>query len=653
MTNLAHNIDDYTWLPPVPPRNFKLLPGEKAVLRAKPDETVSQWAGGERYVHISPLPGPWDNEVTPHLVGIMDMFSQESIHEIFLAGGSQGGKTDVIHNCWGWAAVHEPGPALITMQDRDTGTETVNDRLIPMVRDTPSLRSLKSKNPDDLATKRIRLKNGMVTYLAWSNSEGRLASKPIRYLIMDEVDLYPETAIKKGRARTRAFRHERKILEASTTSTETGRIWQACKLAQAAYDFHAVCPFCGEAQALQFAGLRWPDGIVDPADLDKDSVRYECSHCHELWDDEDRDEAVRRGAALHDPPQVFHGWRLRGDRPTHPRPSSAWFHVPPLLSRFVAFHEIVTAYLVTLLEPTTSNLVYFYNDCLGLPTPEDNEGERLKEKDLYQRRETWIPEGATWQVPMAACLVTADADVQANRIEVEVVAWGPGHESWGLEYKVFHGDPFKDDVWDALHEWAQKTRYRHESGAELWIVRLGIDIGYAAKEVSKFVKRDRRRYLAHKGSNTPGEPLVPHRPTKGKYGIPVYVLGTEGGKDTLFAWLTAEVGPRYCHFPMTYDFEYFRMLCSEAPKRKKDSRGRTVIVWEKRPGYVRNEALDVRVGNIAIREILNPNYEKLGKSLQMATEATDQKPAQEKSEPVKSQPRKIRRSGGFVKGWKS
>jgi phage terminase large subunit GpA-like protein len=42
---------------------------------------------------------------------------------------------------------------------------------------------------------------------------------------------------------------------------------------------------------------------------------------------------------------------------------------------------------------------------------------------------------------MSAVAITAAADIQANRIECEVVAWGEGHESWGVEYKVFHGDP--------------------------------------------------------------------------------------------------------------------------------------------------------------------------------------------------------------------
>ena len=562
----------YDWLPAPPPRPFRLLPGEKAVLRARPQQSVAEWGQGERHIEVSPLPGPMDNEVTPHLIGLMELYSQEHLRELFLAGGSQSAKTDMMHTCWGWAAVHEPGPALIAMQDRDTGSETLSDRLIPMIDGTPSLRVLKTKNPDDISMRRIRLRTGMRTYLAWANSEGRLASKPIRYGFFDEVDLWPEASIRKGRARFRAFSDSYKIIEACTSSTEGGRIWQARKLAQVLIDFWPVCPRCGEAHLMDFANIRWAPDVVDPAKLaTKGSAWYQCPHCDATWDEEDRNEAVRLAAALHDPPHVWHGWRPREGGVDIRTAAIVWAHIPPLISRFVPFAQIAQAYLMTLVEPSAANLQYYYCDCLGLPVPEDAEGEAVQEKDLYGRRQAYAPDGARWQVPMAAVVLTADADVQANRLEVEVVGWGEGHESWGIEYRVFHGDTSKDQVWKQLHDWAQDSTWRHESGADLPIIRLGIDLGYRTDQASKFVRKS-RKYLAHKGSNTRGLPLVPRKPGRSRrYKVPYYELGTDTGKDLLMSWLGAEgVGPRRCHFPMSYDFEYFRMLCAERPKKEKN-----------------------------------------------------------------------------------
>jgi len=622
VTLAAHAIaEDYSWLPPAPLRTYRLYPGERLALRAGTGKRGSNWAEGNRHVHISPIPGPWRNDVAPHLIDIMDTAAEEDFQHGTIAGGSQGGKTDVLHNFLGEVADNAPGPALLVMQDQATGGDTISDRLIPMFKDTPTLRKLRTKNPDDLGKQRIRLRNGMTIYLAWSNSEGRLASKPIRYMARDEIDLWPLSALKKSWARTRAFKHSRKILDACTCSTVDGPVWKAQDHAQECREFYAVCPHCGHEQTLKFAQVRWADGVVDPQALsEKGSAWYECEACSGKWDEDDRDDAVLAGSKRN-----RHGWKRRDNKVIHLHPSIIWWHLPPMLSRFVDFNEIAQAYLLTLTEPTLENLKYFYNDCLGLPLPEDADGETIKEKELYARREHYAPEGAAWRVPMQACFITADCDVQSNRLECEVVAWGPGHESWGIEYKVFHGDTTKDDVWDQLHDWASTITWQHESGAELPIAKLGVDLGYRSDMVAKFVKRS-RRYLAHKGSNNSSAPLVPRKPSKSpKYKVAFYELGVSSGKDSLMTWLNNDPGgPRSCHFPMFwgYDFEYFRMLTAEHAVKEKNRRtNKLETVWKLRPGFLRNEALDVRVGNMAVREIINPNYAARAQELLSAARA--------------------------------
>lgn len=620
--------DDFSWLPPAPPRTYSLFPGEQLAFRAGTGKMGAAWAEGNRHVHVTPIPGPWHNSVAPHLVDIMDTFAEEHFQHGTIAGGSQGGKTDLLHNCIGMVSDNAPGPALLVMQDQATGGDTITDRLIPMFRDTPTLRKLRTKNPDDMGRQRIRLRNGMVIYLAWSNSEGRLASKPIRYLFRDEIDLWPLSALKKSYARTRAFKHSRKIMDACTCSTVDGAVWQAQNHAQECREYYAKCPYCGHEQTLKFAGIRWADGIIDPNQLSSNgSAWYECEECQHKWDEYDRDDAVKAGR-----------WKRREDKIVHLRPSSVWWHVPPMLSQFVFFNEIAQAYLTTLTEPTIENLKYFYNDCLGLPLPEDSEGETIKEKELYARREHYAPEGSDWRVPMQACVITADVDVQSNRLECEVVAWGPGHESWGIEYKAFHGDTTQDAVWDQLHDWVSTTVWRHESGVDLSITKMGVDLGYRSEMVSRFVRRS-RRYIAHKGSNNSSAPLVPRKPSRSpKYKVAFYELGVSSGKDSLFTWLNNEPGgPRSCHFPMLwgYDFEYFRMLCSEhAVKEKNRKTNKLETVWKLRPGFIRNEALDVRVGNMAVREILNPNYVARAKNLQAA--AREKNTGEPASKPKKS-----------------
>lgn len=622
MTNLAHDFD---WLPDPEPRTFRLFPGEIAVMRAAEDQTCSQWADGERVVHMSPLPGPWRKGTVPLADRIMVIISGEHIHHVFIAGGSQTAKTDITHNFLGFKAVTAPGPAMLVMQDRNTMTEVMQDRVIPMFRDTPSLVKLNTGNDDDLATRRIRIKNGMVVYTAWGQSEGRVASKPIRYLIMSEVDLYPEKTVIKAHARTGAFAGMEVVIEECTTSIEEARIWSAQKLAHACYWPLIRCPHCGEMQRMDPANIEWLDGVTDPAGLHKDQdAWYRCvNNC--ILDDYDRDQAVTDG-----------DWEIEYNGKATATPEKVWIHNNPLCSPFVKFRKVATAYLTQLADPSDENLMFYYNDCCGLPVPEDREGETVDEKTLYERRENYAPKDADWVVPMAACFLDATVDVQGNRLEVNIIAWGPGKEGWNIEYRALPGSPGEDEVWEDLEKYLDRE-YLHESGIKLKIAAMGIDTGgHHADEVHKFcLKHRNRRVFALKGSSTPGKPIAPNKPRifkrekgkKTKPRAPLYEIGTEAAKDTIFSWLNVfEEGPRYQHFPMTYDFEYFRGLCSEAPQRKRDSRGRYVKVWVVKKGYKRNEPIDLFVYNLAVLEIVNPDLEKLHNELMDMLKGTYEPP---------------------------
>ena len=72
-------------------------------------------------------------------------------------------------------------------------------------------------------------------------------------------------------------------------------------------------------------------------------------------------------------------------------------------------------------------------------------------------------------MPELALFLTAGVDVQKDRIEVEVVAWGRGKESWSVDYRVIEGDTARADVWlklDAIlaRDWPHAAATRSRSG---------------------------------------------------------------------------------------------------------------------------------------------------------------------------------------------
>ena len=603
-SNLAEKLDPFSWLPAPELRPFEFWPGELEILRKKEPLTVSQYAEKYRIVSVSSIPGPWRNKNAPYLVEIMDTWGKESTRGVIVCAGSQLGKTEALYNCFAYAADYDPGPTLFVMPDKVTGARVVNDRIIPMIDDSPRLRLLKSKNPDDTSNTRIKFKNGMFAYLAWSNSEAALASTPIKYLNLDEVDKYPAGAVQNAKARVRTYVYEKKVFEISTPTFETGAIWvDLNNEADEIRDFYIPCPCCGHLQVFDF------DRIIYPADTTAARIksgklaRYSCENgdCDYFFDDMARDQAVQMGQ-----------WIARIPAKD---PQIIGFHLPAFYSKFVSISEIAAAYLDAQLDP--DKLAYFYNDCLALPIPEDANAETASDKALYDRREDYAPEGETWQVPAAACLLTAGVDVQDDRLECEVVAWGPGKETWGIETRVFSGSPGGAQVWADLDDYLE-GRFEHETGVRLGITAVGFDTGgHHTDEAYKFIKpRQARRFYATKGASTPGKPIISKPSTKNKGKVRLYSIGTETAKDSLFSWMNFEKpGPRFMHFPRSYGFEFFRQLTSEKAVQKKDGRGRLSRVWVKKKGYQRNEALDIRCLNLAAFEILNPNMDKLSRSL--------------------------------------
>lgn len=53
-------------------------------------------------------------------------------------------------------------------------------------------------------------------------------------------------------------------------------------------------------------------------------------------------------------------------------------------------------------------------------------------------------------VPRGAAMLTAGIDMQQDRLEVEIVGWGLGEESWSIDYRVLWGDPLRPEVWAEL-----------------------------------------------------------------------------------------------------------------------------------------------------------------------------------------------------------
>lgn len=545
---------------------------------------MSQWADAKRRLspEASAEPGRWDTSRAEYQRGIMDALSDPAVHTVVVQSSAQVGKTEAVLNVVGFYIDQDPAPILVLQPTLEMGQAFSKDRLAPMLRDTPALQGrVKDARARDSGNTLLHkvFPGGHIT-IAGANSAASLASRPIRVLLADEVDRYPPSAGTEGdpvslaRKRTTTFWNRKILLVSTPTIKGQSRIEAAFQESDQRH-FLVPCPDCGEEQRLVWSQVRWPEGKPSAAE-------YCCEHCGSLWSDAQRWGAVKRGRWA--PQAEFTG--------------VAGFHLSELYSPWRTQAETAADFLASRTDP--ERLRTWVNTALG-ETWEDR-GETVDSGALTELREPYGPD----DLPDDVIYATAGVDTQDDRLEVEIVGWGDGEESWGIAYHVLYGDPAQQAVWKELDEVLRET-YATVSGRTVRVQAAAVDSGgHHAEAVLRFCReRFRRRVYAIKGVGGQGKPIWPLRASKTKTRDSVFMVGVDTAKDTVYARFRIEPGNAgACHLPddpaTGYDDDWMEQVTSEQ-RMTRYREGRPYTVWVLPKGK-RNEALDCRVYALAAQK---------------------------------------------------
>lgn len=609
---------------------LEAMSGAMKMLTPPPRLSVAEWADAERRLdsQSSAEPGRWYTSRAEYQRGIMDACSDPGVREVVVMCGTQSGKSEAILNTIGYHMHHDPCPILVMQPTVDMAQSFSKDRITAgLIKPTPALRGLvnDSRAKDANNTTLHKVFPGGALSLVGANSPSSLASRPIRVVLCDEVDRYPPSAGEEGDPISLAKRRaatfwNRKIIQVSTpTNKGASRIESAYEESDQRR-FHVPCVHCGHKQILFWKQVQWQDDNPKTA-------QYFCEGCGTGWTESERHAAVSRGEWISDRP--FNGV------------AGFWFNA--LYSPWVDLVDTVEEFLAVRKDPM--RLKTFVNT-IWAETWED-QGDGVDDYMVAQRKEDY--DG----IPEDVVLLTAGVDVQDDRLEVEIVGWGAGEETWQIEYHVLYGDPSSPQLWSRLDEILLAT-YEHPIGEPMLIRSTCIDSGgHHTRAVYNYAKtRAGHRVFAIKGVGGEGKPIV-GRPSKNNIGkVPLYAIGVDTAKELHYSRLKIEdAGPGYCHFQAKRDDEYFRQLTAEKQVIKYH-KGFPTRVWVKT--RTRNEALDVRVYAIAAFHILNVNMDSLVRRFYANVERrsdTATKKEVAKPHPLAA-PKRPNAKGGFANNWR-
>lgn len=579
-------------------------------LKPLPKTSVSQWADNHRMLSsgISAEPGKWKTSRAPYQKDIMNAFTEPGIHRVVVKSSSQIGKSDMMNNVIGRFAHLDPCAIMMIQPTIDMAQDYSKTRIAPMIRDTKVLNNLfydvKSRDANNTILSKVFPGGRLI--MCGANSPAGLASRPIRILLADEVDRFPDSAGTEGdpvdlaAKRMTTFWNSCMGLFSTPTNEGTSRIDEEY-LAGTQEEWQHKCPNCGEYHL-----LRHIDMTVDYKEIKTPSgkktvivndVKWRCPHCGFSFSEKEMKQTQQKYISQNSD-ALKNGIRS--------------FFVNGFTSPWMTWTRIMREWLEAKGDPEREKVIM--NTVFG---------ESYKQKGAFEDEQIFLRRRESYgaELPNGVLLLTAAIDTQDNRLEYEVVGWGKEEECWGIRKGIVLGAPNQARTWKEIDNILDKT-YHFADGKGLKVVRTFIDSGghYTSDVYNYCQKNFYKQRFAIKGRGGPGIPLIYKIAKANNAKAPLILLGVDDGKQQIMDRLSIDSpGPLYFHFPQDegikelsnrgYDDLYFKGIISEHKKVYKRN-GVLREVWETTKN-VRNEPLDLRNYNLACMKSLKPDWVKL------------------------------------------
>jgi phage terminase large subunit GpA-like protein len=572
-----------------------LEPRILARLRPAEELTVSQWADKHRILdpRFSAEPGAWRTDRAPYAREWMDSASCEWVRRVAVVASTQVGKTEALNNVLGYLIAQHPSPVMfVAPRDPDVRTAYAR-RIMPMIESSPVLRAELTSRKRDAKANEIAFRRSVV-YLRGAHSPAELASVSARAVLGDELDKWPRWSGREANplalveSRVQTFLASSLIFSSSTPTTRAGLIQQEFEDGDRRR-FFVPCPHCGELDVLKWGNLHWDRERVKTS-RDMRTVReswFACVACGARIDEAKKSEMLAGGVWV---PEGRDAKAWRDADGAADRTSFRSYHIWAAYSPWLPWNRIVETFLRAQ-ERGPAEMQNFVNQWLA-EVWEERVGSIANETVAAS-----IDTRDQHEVPIDGLVLIGAVDVQVDRLEWVLSAYGNDEESW----VVAAG---KATTWEELDD----VFFRNAYGPRQLTTRcVVIDSRYRRDEVLDWVRKNQpvARMIAGVERADPipfATRRIDRHPKTGAIlpnALTIWTVNVALFKDLIAERLERAVkapGERRgrIHLPKNLAPEWLAQIDAEHKIAERSGK-RVVQRWVLRPNRQRNEAWDLLV----------------------------------------------------------
>lgn len=603
-----------------------------------PELNTPEWS--DEYRKISPesgarITGDWNTAFAPYMYRPMMVAGVDHpAPKVWLRWAAKTGKTQVGLNAIFHCIDTAPRSIAMIVPTLQKAQDIEREVVSPTIRATPRIAqrvmATKSRSGDGSTTRHKRFRGGFFKIIN-GGSEAELQQSDVGMVVFEEPASFKRdvggrgSPIKQGRARTLAWADDAKEIGAGTPGFVGDCLVTEETLLGDVERYYVPCPHCAARQVLLWENMTVFEG--------RPHFVCQAEGCGALIGHEHKNWMNAQAFADGHP---WYGWVpcFESENPDNPAPPPCFpaeelarWQGRDLEGRFPSFDGLWQGYspfthwpriLQEHAEATASgdpqDLVTFFQQVLGRPF--ESVYERPQNEELYKTRQAAaaIAQVQRGRIPPWAWSIILTADVQGDRLEWAVYAFGRERRGARIDSGVIPIRPDDPRAWTALAEITQR-QYEGPACRPIGFDRIGVDTGGHHTNQAYIFCSNRPNVMALKGAAHRGQraldalPLEAGSVVKAKIGgrviarTQLFFVGTHKVKKEVYFGLaqtlagieTAE------HLPGAFTLEAeatetdYKQLTAEVLLPPDPSKGRKFEAWEREPVGAANEQLDLAV----------------------------------------------------------